>query len=64
MQEEFIFAITVVHKLNQIMQQELIVASGCCRNVCDGLTDPQLLFITHEAWSYIHSHVTTQSVRV
>jgi hypothetical protein len=26
--------------------------------------DPQLLFITDEAWIYIGGHVTTQNVRI
>jgi hypothetical protein len=53
------------HELNQPDYAARIhFCNWLLQNVHDGLMDPQLLFITDEAWFYISGRVNMQNVRI
>jgi hypothetical protein len=54
--------------LNEVKQPEyaakICFCSWLLQNMHNGLVDPQLLFITDEAWVYVSGHVNTQNVNM
>jgi hypothetical protein len=54
-----------VHKLKQ---PDFAARIGFCnwllQNVDDGIVDPQLLFMTYEAWFHVSGRVNAQNVRI
>jgi hypothetical protein len=59
------YKITVVHELKQPAFSVIIrFCNWLLQNVHHGIVDPQLLFMTDEAWFHVSGHVNAQNVRI
>jgi hypothetical protein len=59
------YKITVVHELKQPdFAARIHICNWLLQNVHDGILDPQLLFMTNEAWFHVCGHVNAQNVRI
>ena len=59
------YKVTVVHELKQPDHAARIrFCNWLLQNVHDGIVDPQLLFMTDEAWFHVGGHVNAQNVRI
>jgi hypothetical protein len=54
--------------MHELKQPDFAARIGFCnwllQNVHDGIVDPQLLFMTDEAWFYVSGLVNVQNVRI
>ncbi|PNF37420.1 hypothetical protein B7P43_G16027 [Cryptotermes secundus] len=59
------YKVTVVHELKEPDHAARIrFCNWLLQNVHDGIVDPQLLFMTDEAWFHVGGHVNAQNVRI
>jgi hypothetical protein len=59
------YKVTVVHELKQPDYAARIrFRNWLLQNVHDGIADPQLLFLSDEAWFHVGGHVNAQNVRI
>jgi hypothetical protein len=59
------YRVRVVHELKPVdAPQSIRFCKWMLKNVHDGLVDPQLLFITDEAYFHLSGYVNSQSTRI
>jgi hypothetical protein len=60
-----LYRVRVVHELKPVdTPQRIRFCNWMLKNVHDGLIDPQLLFITDEAYFHLSSYVNSQNTRI